>query len=244
MSSTPAELGLAFRPRPWPTLATLLGLVVLVGLGTWQLQRLSWKQEVIGHAEAQLAAPAAALPVGDLAGMDFRRVAAAGTYLHEAAFAFGFLAEGGRPGARLVTPFRLEDGRVILVDRGWLPEELLPPALPPVLQPAGTRTLEGVARWRGDFRRGWLTPADAPGQRRWYGWDVPAMAAAMDLPLEPLVLMLERPDGPEGWPKAVPVTIDLPNDHLSYAMTWYGLAVVLLAVYIVFSLTNPRPVRP
>ena len=60
----------------------------------------------------------------------------------------------------------------------------------------------------------------------------------------PLVLMLERPDGPEGWPKAVPVTIDLPNDHLSYAMTWYGLAVVLLAVYIVFSLTNPRPVRP
>ena len=58
MSSTPAEAGRRFRPRLWPTLATFAALLILVGLGTWQLQRLAWKQGLIAHAQAQLAAPA------------------------------------------------------------------------------------------------------------------------------------------------------------------------------------------
>jgi surfeit locus 1 family protein len=222
----------------------VIGFGILIGLGTWQLQRLDWKRELIARAQSQLSAPTAPLPAGDLAGLDFRRVSATGSYVHDAAFAFGFLAEGGRPGARLVTPFQLDDGRVLLVDRGWLPEDLLPPNLPPDLQPSGRRTVEGVARWRGEARRGWMTPADAPEHGRWYGWDVSAMAAALGLPLEPLVLVVERPEGPAGLLKAEPVTIDLPNDHLGYAITWYALALVLLAVYVGFSMSNPRLGRP
>ena len=83
MSSTPADAGRVFRPRLWPTLATLLALIVLLCLGTWQLQRLAWKQDLIAHAEAQLAAPALPLPPGDLVGPGFspgcRRSAATGT---------------------------------------------------------------------------------------------------------------------------------------------------------------------
>jgi surfeit locus 1 family protein len=239
MSSTPADAaGGIFRPRLWPTLATLLVLVALVGLGSWQLQRLAWKEDLIAHAQAQLAAPAVALPANDLASLDYRRVTATGSYLHDSAFAFGFLAEDGKPGGRLITPLRLVDGRVILVDRGWMPEELLPPDVPNGLRPEGLVTLEGIGRWREDGARPWMTPADTPGQRRWYGWDISSIQAAVGLPIVPVELILERSEGSAGLPKAEPVSIDFPNDHLSYALTWYGLAVVLLAVYITFSFTR------
>lgn len=239
MSSTPAEAGRSFRPRLWPSLATLAALVVLLSLGTWQLQRMAWKESLIAHAEAQLAAPALPLPSGDLSGLDFRRVAASGAYLHDLAFAFGFSAEAGRPGGRLITPLRLVDGRVILVDRGWMPEDLLPPHVPVGIEPAGTVALEGIARWRGDTARGWMSPDDTPDLRRWYNWDVPAMSAALGLLVEPLQLVLEQSEGPEGLPKAERVSLDFPNDHLSYAITWYGLALVLVVIYILFSSTKP-----
>lgn len=244
MSSTPADAGWRFRPRFWPTVATLAGLIVLLALGTWQLQRLSWKRGLIAHAQEQLAAPALPLAGADPIALDYRRVSATGTYLHDRAFAFGFTAEGGRPGARLVTPFRLTDGRVFLVDRGWMPEDLLPPLVPDGLQPTGEIAIEGIGRWRGDWRRSWLSPADSPTSWRWYGWDLPAMSAALDLPLEPLELVLERSEGPAGLPRAEPVSVSLPNDHLGYALTWYGLAAVLLAVYILFSSSKPGARQP
>ena len=244
MSSTPADAGWRFRPRFWPTVATLAGLIVLLALGTWQLQRLSWKRDLIAHAQEQLAAPAQPLAGSDPATLDYRRVSATGAYLHDRAFAFGFSTEGGRPGSRLVTPFRLTDGRVFLVDRGWMPEELLPPQVPDGLQPMGEIAIEGIGRWRGDWERSWLSPEDSPATRRWYGWDLPAMSAALDLPLEPLELVLERSEGPAGLPRAEPVSVSLPNDHLGYALTWYGLAVVLLAVYILFSSSKPGARQP
>ena len=114
MSSTPADVARRFRLRFWPTLATLVGLAVLAALGTWQLQRLAWKQDLIDRAEAQLAAAAAPVPAGPLDGLDFRRLSAQGTYLHGAAFAFGLTAVAGEPGARLVTPLRLQDDAPIL----------------------------------------------------------------------------------------------------------------------------------
>jgi surfeit locus 1 family protein len=240
MSSMPAEagrhrLGLRF----WPTLLTLVGLVVLIGLGTWQLQRLAWKEGLIARVQAQLAQPALSLaPGADLAGLDFRRVAVRGAYRHEAAFAFGLTASGNEPGAHLITPFVLEDGSIILIDRGWLPESLLPPQVPAGLQPGGTVELEGIARYRGNPDRTWLTPADQPDRRRWFGWDVPAMAQATGLPLLPLAVVLDRSEGPAGLPKVTAVRPEFRNDHLGYALTWYGLAVALLVVYVLYSFTR------
>jgi surfeit locus 1 family protein len=244
MSSTLADAGRRFRPRLWPSLWTLFGLVVLVGLGTWQLQRLAWKEDLIRRAEAQLAETAMPIPLGPLDGLDFRRLSARGTYLHEAAFAFGLTAFDGQPGARLVTPLRLEDGRVILVDRGWLPQSLLPPNTPPDLKPAGPVTVEGIGRWRGNIARGWMAPNDSPAQRRWFNWDIPSLEGALGLQLAPLELVLERSDGPAGLPRAERVEIDFPNNHLSYALTWYGLAGALLVIYILFSSSKPEASAP
>jgi surfeit locus 1 family protein len=244
MSSIPADAGRVFRPRLWPTLATLAGLAVLLPLGTWQLQRLTWKRDLIAHAQAQLAEAPQAVPPDDLADFNYRRVSAIGRYLHDQAFAFGFSAENGRPGGRLITPFQLTDGRTILVDRGWMPEDLLPPNVPHGLEPEGTITLEGIGRWRGGAQRGWLSPDDTPDRRRWHNWDIEGMASALALPLDPLELVLERSEGPAGLPKAEPVAVTFPNDHLSYAITWYGLALVLLAIYILFSSSKPGARQP
>jgi surfeit locus 1 family protein len=247
LTATPADAGLPparrrLRFRPWPTLAVLAALAVLLGLGTWQMQRLAWKTDLIAHAEAGLAAPPVTLPAAgtDLAGLDFRRVAARGAYLHDAAFAFGLSASGAEPGGRLVTPLRLDDGRVVLVDRGWLPEDLLPPGVPQGLRPSGQVTLEGVARWRGGgLERGWMLPADQPGRRRWFSWDVAAMERALGMPLLPVVLVLERSEGPAGLPQAQRVAADFRNNHLGYALTWYGLAAALLVIFVLFSSAKP-----
>jgi surfeit locus 1 family protein len=235
--------GRRFRPRPWPTLLTLAALAVLLALGTWQLCRLAWKEDLIARAEAGLKAPAAPLPPGPLddpAALDFRRVAARGAYLHDAAFAFGLTARAGEAGARLVTPLALADGRTLLVDRGWLPSALLPPAVPDGLEPAGEVVVEGVARDRSGGGRGPFQPADDPAGRRWYAWDLPAMAAAVGRPLLPVVLVAQPGPGGGPLPHAEPVVVDYSRNHLGYALTWYGIAAGLVAVYLAFSLQK-RP---
>lgn len=241
MSSTPARPARRrFRCRLWPTVITAAGLVLLLGLGTWQVERLGWKTELIRQAEEGLAAPAVDLPDdAGLEGLDFRHVSVRGTYLHDAAIGFGLSAVQGEPGGRLVTPLRLDDGRIVLVDRGWLPEALLPPRTPPGLQPSGEVDIEGVARWRGGGKPGWLTPTNEPDKRRWFGWDLPALEQALGMSLLPVEIVLERTEGTGELPKTEPVTIDLPNNHLGYAITWYGLAAALLAIYLLSSMTQP-----
>ena len=235
-----------FRFRLWPTLAVLAALALLLGLGAWQVQRLGWKTDLIARAEAGLAAPPVALPAAgtDLEALDFRLVTARGAYLHDAAFAFGLSASNGEPGGRLITPLRLDDGRVVLVDRGWLPEALLPPNVPEGLRQSGQVTLEGVARWRGGPGRGWMTPADQPERRRWFGWDIAAMGRALGTPLLPVVLVLERSEGPAGLPQAQRVAVDFRNNHLGYALTWYGLAAALLVIFVLSSSVKPGEPPP
>lgn len=243
---SPSPAGRRFRLRFWPTIITMAGLLLLLGLGTWQAQRLAWKTGLIAQVEARLAEPPVPLPEpgADLSSFDFRRVEVRGTYRHDAAFAFGLQASGNEPGARLITPLRLDDGRVLLVDRGWLPEPLLPPNVPDGLQPEDTVARTGVLRLRGEVAASWLTPTSQPDRRRWFAWDMPALENALGMSLLPAVLVLERSEGSAGLPRTGPVRVELRNDHLGYALTWYGLAVGLLVIYLLFSFTPAREGNP
>lgn len=221
-----------FRPGLTLTLAWAFATAVLIALGSWQLARLAWKNELVTRAEAALRAPPEPLPpsLGDGETFEFRRVRASGAYLPNTALALGFVVRGGQPGARLLNAFRLEDGRVLFIDRGFVPEERLVEALrrPP---PVGPRVLEGVLR-RGP-QGGWATPQPDRSLPRWYAFDHKAIGDHFQLDPEPLLLVLEQPEaGAESLARPEPVVVDLPNPHLGYAATWFGLAAALLVFYI------------
>ena len=220
-----------------PFITTVLGLAVLVALGTWQLNRLAWKNDLIATASARLAAPPEALPeVVDWANWDFRRVIVNGHYTHDSAVALGLASDNGQLGADLLVPFQLEDGRTLIVDRGYLPDLQLPPHVPEALEPLGPQRLTGVLRVGGGSGRNWFTPDNDLSGRHVYAYDWPDLEQLAGGPLVPVVLRLEQSDGAQGLPRPGPTSIDFRNAHLGYAITWYALAAGLTAVYLLFSL--------
>jgi surfeit locus 1 family protein len=238
----PAAARRAFRPALWPSVAALLGCALLLALGTWQVQRLHWKEGLIATRAARLAEPPAALPAAaaDWAAWEFRRVTVSGRFRHDLEQRFGVQARKGRLGHQVLTPLVRADGTAVLVERGWLPAAAAGPQAHRSDQAEGGVTLTGIARDRSADRPGWFTPANEPAARLWYSYDLPALGAALGLPLLPVVVTAE-PSGPPGaLPLAEPADATLPNNHLHYAITWYGLAAALVAVYVAFSL-RPRP---
>jgi surfeit locus 1 family protein len=229
-----------FRPGVLLTLLWAAAEMVLLGLGIWQVQRLAWKNELIARAEAAAREPASDLPVelGDPAGLAFRRVRVAGSYVRDRALALGLENRDGRVGARLLAPFRLEDGRTVLVDRGFVREERLREAVAGA-PPSGRRVLEGVLRAAGGGS--WATPAPDLSVPRWYAADTTAIGRHLGLELAPVVLVLERPEEEgQGLTEPGPVAIELPNPHLGYAVTWFGLAASLLVFYILLGFRAGR----
>lgn len=217
------------------TIAVTVAFAILIGLGTWQVQRLHWKQDLLARVAALQAAPAESLgPVLDriAAGSDtdFTRVKVTCLGLGTAAFVELYAIRDGQAGSRLISACRTDGGpyRSILVDRGFVADAVS--ARPPVdaADPAPIR-LVGVLRVPEAGNR--FSPPNTP--QRWYTRDVASMALALNAPNpSPLVLMAETATNPE-WKALVPAPIpaDIPNRHLEYAMTWYGLAAALLGVY-------------
>ena len=241
--ATPASARRRFRPRLWPTLATAAGLALLLALGTWQVQRLHWKSALIAERTAQLAAAPAPLPATaeDWRAFDFRKLSATGTFRHDLEQLFGASAIGGEVGHHVLTPLVRPDGAAVLVDRGWVPADQAHPAARRQGQPEGPVAVSGIARYRADDRPGWFTPDNQPDQALWFAYDLPAMEEALGLELLPVVLEADATPNAGGLPQGGRTQLTLPNNHLQYVITWYGLAVALLAIWLAFSLEREPP---
>ncbi|MCL6607702.1 MAG: SURF1 family protein [Geminicoccaceae bacterium] len=229
-----------FRPGLALTLAWAAATAVLLALGAWQVQRLVWKTELIAKAAAAATAAPGPLPaeIAEPAALEFLRVRVSGAYLSGRAVALGLITRDGRAGSRLLAPFRLEDGRTLLVDRGFVPEDRLPEALA-AAPPEGLRVLSGVVRAASTGT--WATPRPELVLPRWYAPDIGAIGRHLGLALEPVFLVLEQPEpGTRGFPEPAPIAVELPNPHLGYALTWFGLAGVLLAFYILLGVRAGR----
>ena len=111
-----------FRPFLWLTVVALPALLVLVGLGTWQLGRLQWKNDLIDSFEARVAAPPVAVPASGAAidPIEFRQLDLTGRFLHDKEIFLTGRTYEGNAGFHVVTPFELADARVILINRGWV----------------------------------------------------------------------------------------------------------------------------
>jgi surfeit locus 1 family protein len=231
------EEGRRFRPGLAATLATLIAVTIMVGLGTWQVERLAWKNALIDRIESGLRAAPAPLParVENPADWDFRRVSVTGQFLHDHELDLAARSMNGRIGYQIVTPLKRGDGTLVLVNRGWVPLEKRDPASRPEGLPAGTVTVEGVARVPAE--RGWMQPDNEPATNMWFWYDIPAMAAqAGEGAGEALPVVIEAGNAPNpgGFPIGGQTNVNIANNHLQYAFTWYSLAITLIVIYFVF----------
>lgn len=231
-----------FAPGLWPTVATMIALAVLLGLGTWQVERLQWKRSLIAERQAQLAAPPQTLPAAsDKWGeWEFRPAVVEGVFRHDLEQLFGVAAIDGQLGHHALTPLIRPDGRAVLVDRGWVPADRAHPAARREGQVPGVVRVSGIARYRGDDRPGWFTPNNQPKERLWYWYDLAALERALGLKLLPVVLEADAAPNPGGLPIGGQTRIELTNNHLQYAITWYGLAAGLLAIWVGFGVSRAR----
>lgn len=225
------------RPLFWPTLITLPAVALALALGAWQVQRLVWKNGLIADRQAKSrAAPLPSLPETFVAAEhEFRRVAVTGRFLHEKELYLGARSMKGNPGYQVVTPFLVagREDRPVLVNRGWVPLAEKAPSRRPHGQVAGTVTVEGYLR--APAPRGWFTPDNEPARNFWFYVDPPAMAAAAGLAhVAPFLIEAGPAPNPGGFPIGGQTRIDLPNDHLQYALTWFALAVTGAAVYVLY----------
>ncbi|MFH4981231.1 hypothetical protein AB6A40_007940 [Gnathostoma spinigerum] len=218
-------------------------------LGCWQIRRLRWKLGLLAEMDSRLNLPAVSLPedLSCLNDLEYRRVRITGEFLHDREFLIqprgrvdkefvdnniGFVASSDitSHGAHVITPFRLSDsGRVVMVNRGWVPHSKIDPSTRQSSQPKGLVTLEAIVR--KSEKRPPFVSHNIPETNTWYYRDFEAMGQRNGT--EPVFLEAVAectvPDGPLGGQTRV----NLRNDHLSYALTWYSLAVATLAMWVI-----------
>ena len=208
-----------------PLLVTLPALAILIGLGTWQVERLAWKTALLARfAEVEAAPP---LPLTEPP-IPFSKVAVTGCFDHAREALVEIELRGTTLGGRLVTPLLRDGGPPILVDRGWVPFE----RHAPIAHPEGEVTVTGWVR-PGETA-GWFAATDDPTGRRFYTFDPAAIGAALGLPRVAPWGLVALGDA-DGLP--VPArTLPRPNNnHLGYVITWYGLAVALVGVFLAWA---------
>jgi surfeit locus 1 family protein len=229
-----------FRPLPGPTLWFLFGFAVLIGLGVWQIERLGEKEALIASVETGMRA--APVPLADAlregANADYHHVELTGHFLHDRELYVFSRGPMGAVGVEIITPLVQENGQTVLVDRGFVPDGLRDPKTRAAGQMAGEVTLTGVLRL--SQRPGMFTPPPDPRTRLWFIKDVPAMASSLGLTVPPVLIEADATPNPGGWPLGGRTQVDFPNDHLQYAMTWFGLALALLAVYLLYHRSRGR----
>lgn len=225
-----------------PSLATLVCLAILLGLGFWQLARKGEKEALIARiVERSHVEPPAAPPpfdAWDARADEFGRVRVTGTFLHDRETLVHGLAPG-EPGRALqgfyvLTPLRRDDGTTILINRGFVPTELKDPKNRAAGQVAGEATVTGMLR--ASETRGLFVPESDPKRDAWFTRDVPGIAAARGLTeVAPYLIEADATPNPGGWPRGGQLRVDLPNNHLQYAFTWFGIAACLIGVFSVFA---------
>lgn len=210
---------------------------MLLGLGTWQVERLFWKEALIAERHAAVTAPPGTLPASlDAArGLEYHRVTAVGTFLADREVFLGATDADGHLGYHVIEPLRLSSGAVLLVDRGFVPENRKLPASRAAGEPEGEVAVTGLLRLAPLAKPHWFLPANNAERNYWFWIDIPAMAAAAGLDrVLPFYVDADKTPNPGGLPVGGQTPLDLPNNHLQYAMTWYALAVALAVIAVVF----------
>jgi cytochrome oxidase assembly protein ShyY1 len=232
-----------------PAIMTLAALAVFIGLGTWQIERKAWKEDLIDMLTRRLEAEPVDLPQpagwarlgADTA--EFRRVRlnvqfpkandalvyTSGSQVRDDVKGQGFF---------VFSPAKLASGATVVVNRGFTPGKTYPSAegVPGNAQgnaQGNTQEIVGVLRWPEP--PSWFTP-DRDSAGTWYLRDHQAMAKALSWgEVAPFYIEMEDPVPPGGVPHPSVLKVRLRNDHLQYAITWFGLAAVTAIMFALWA---------
>jgi surfeit locus 1 family protein len=216
------------------TALMLAALALLIWLGVWQLQRLHWKEGLIAEIEtrtkgAPIGLSQATALVREGKDPSYYRVKLEGRFDH-AKELYLYAVSEGRAGWHVITPLTTGQGDVVLIDRGFVPEELRDPSSRAQGELGGVVAVTGIVRV--PETQATFTPDNEVGANRWFWRDLPAMARAVGAAeVAPFYLEAEKGDVPGGWPEGGQTRVELPNNHLQYAITWFLMAAALLIVY-------------
>lgn len=211
---------------------SLLCIAILVGLGIWQVERREWKLDLIARVEQRIHAPELAVPGPSEWSRvtpqthEYLRVRLSGSYLNDReTFAQAVTALGG--GFWVMTPFRTDEGFIVLVNRGFVPFDRKAPATRQADLVEGATTVTGLLRI-SEPGGGFLREND-PANDRWYSRDVTAIATARGLTdVAPFFVDADAITS-DSWPRGGLTVVSFRNSHLVYALTWFGLAAMLSA---------------
>ncbi len=230
------------------TLVVIVGVAILCGLGVWQMQRKAWKENLIATLNAELAKPPVDLPPRtawkDLKAEshEWHRVHFLAEFIPgQEALVYtagsSFRPDVKGPGYWVFAPARLAGGSVVIIDRGFVPMDHKDAASHSA--PQKLTDIVGVMRW--PEQSGTFTPgADVKGNV-WYARDIGAIAAAKQWPdFAPFYIEQESPVPPGRWPKPGKLVVNLPDNHLQYALTWFGLALGLAGLYVYWLIRRRR----
>lgn len=239
----------ALRRLLWPLVAALLVLAVLLALGSWQVARLNWKLDLIERVEQRVDdAPVAAPGPAEWSaltddGWDYRPVKVTGRFLPGELYYYIALADPkgplGGPGYLVYAPFAAREGYVVLVNRGFVPDrQRLPETRPGSAAPEGELTIEGL--WRRNERGNFATVEADEKSGIWFVRESAKMAESLGvegtLPVAPYTIDARASlTPPSGLPQAGETLVSFTNNHLQYAVTWFGLAAVLVVIFVVFA---------
>ena len=224
------------RPSAWLAIAALLGIASLIALGVWQIERLSWKLALIDRVEQRIHAvsepmpPMASWPLINASHDEYRRVTVTGRFMHDRETLVKAVTDEGA-GFWVLTPLETADGTMVLINRGFVPPERREKAARQAGNPAAPVAITGLLRLtepKGGFLR-----ANDPAGNRWYSRDVEAIAAARGLPrVAPFFIDADATPNPGGYPQGGLTVVTFHNNHLIYALTWFGLALMLAAALL------------
>jgi surfeit locus 1 family protein len=229
-----------------PGAFSLLAFLVLVGLGSWQIERLYWKQDVIAALTQRLAAdpvdlpPSAAWAGLTQSGSEFLRVRfraefrGPGTLVYTSGSALR--DDVKTPGYFVFMPAGLTGGGQVAVNRGYSKERL-------AAFEAGSQDIVGVLRWPDPMP--WFVSPHGSNREVWHVRDPELMARELGWgTVAPFYVEQEGPIPPGGVPHPAKLNVKLANNHLQYAVTWYGLAAVLLIIFVIWGVRQGRDIRP
>lgn len=229
------------RDLMWLSALAVAAIGILAGLGVWQLQRMAWKDSLNAHIAARTGLEPVTLSSAidgweNTNDVEYRRVRFKGRFRHGSESHFYTVIEG-KTGWRIITPLETSGGRIVMVDRGFVPDAMKQPRMRAQGQLEGEQTIIGLARAPGI--QNLFVPDNAPELNNWFWRDLKGMAAAA-LPASditrvvPFFVEQEVTSIPGGLPRGGVTRVVLTNNHLQYAFTWFGLAGALLAVFAVY----------